>query len=328
MKKIYTKLALLVVLFVGYNKAEAQQEYMITQYMYNGLSLNPAYAGIHKGISVSALWREQWVAIDGAPSTQLLSVHSPLNYRQASLGALLYRDQVGVKTEYTGYFSYAYRVRVSEEASLSLGLQGNLHQFSNDTQALMNQDGVISNTNTSDPLYGAFLDENLGFKWNFGTGILFHSDRYYVGVSIPQILKKKFFNSDSIEASINPRLQQHLFATAGYVFNTEGSLVFKPNILAKYVKNAPFEMDLNLNVLVSRILWLGTSLRTHLGSSEEKNSIFESISGLVALQITPQMQVGYAYDFTTTDISTNSHEVMLNYIFNLPTNKILTPRYF
>lgn len=327
MKKTYTKLMLMLILMVGFGAAQAQQEYMITQYMYNGLSLNPAYAGIHEGISVSGLWREQWVAIDGAPSTQLLSIHSPLNYRQASVGALLYRDKVGVKTEHTGYFSYAYRVQLTANAKLSMGLQANVHQFNNDASALESQNGVVSNADPNDPLYSSFLSENVGMKGNFGAGLLLHSDRYYVGVSIPQLLRSKLFK-DGISGENNPRLQQHLFATAGYVFNTENDLVLKPNLLMKYVKNAPLELDLNMNVLVSNILWLGASFRTHLSQSEEKGSIFESISGLVALQITPQMQVGYAYDFTTTALNTDSHEIMLNYIFNLPTNKILTPRYF
>ncbi len=306
-----------------------QQEQMITQYMYNGLSLNPAYAGIHQGISISGLWREQWVAIDGAPRTQFVSIHSPLNYRSASLGALLYKDQTGVKTEYTGYFSYAYRIRFVDGSKLSLGLQANLHQFSNDAGALEEQRGLSSNSDTSDPLYNAFLNENLGFKWNFGAGVLWHSEKHYIGISVPQILSKRFFKrSADLSDELNPRLKQHFFAAAGYVIKTSKNFVIKPNLLFKYVESAPAELDLNMNVLVSEALWLGTSLRTHLGQSDEKTSIFESISGLIALQINPQFQLGYSYDYTITDINTNTHEVMLNYIFNLSNRKIKTPRYF
>ncbi|MGB3464300.1 MAG: PorP/SprF family type IX secretion system membrane protein, partial [Cyclobacteriaceae bacterium] len=168
--RIFITLMMLVV-FGGY-QANAQQEYMITQYMYNGLALNPAYAGIHGDVSVGALWREQWTAIDGAPNTQLLSIHSPLNYRYASLGAVLYRDVVGVKTEYTGYFSYAYRIQVGEESKLSMGLQMNLHNFSNDLSRLGNQRGLLQQTNTSDPVYQQFVSDNLGWKWNFGAGMM------------------------------------------------------------------------------------------------------------------------------------------------------------
>ncbi|MEL7148711.1 MAG: type IX secretion system membrane protein PorP/SprF, partial [Bacteroidota bacterium] len=318
MKRKLIVLALMMITLTSL-KVEAQQEYMITQYMYNGLALNPAYAGIHKGISVGALWREQWTAIAGAPNTQFFSIHSPLNYRYASLGAVLYRDELGVKTEYTGYFSYAYRIKVGAESQLSMGLQLNLHNFSNDIQRLFNQSGLIQATDLSDPLYQAFEEDNLGFKWNFGAGLMLHSDRYYVGVSVPQIINKKFFENvaDNVESS---RLVRHLFVSAGYVLNTNSDIVLKPNILFKAVQNAPVEFDLNLNALLAKVLWLGVSLRSELSQATEKKAgPLESISGLIAIQATPQFQIGYAYDFTTTSINTNTHEIMLNYIFNLPT---------
>ncbi len=327
MKKILKLLILSAVILVS-TKSYGQQEFMITQYMYNGLSLNPAYAGIHEGISVSALWREQWVAIPGAPSTQLISIHSPLNYRPASVGALLYRDVNGVKTEYTGYFSYAYRIRITKKTKLSMGLQFNIHSFQNDINRFLNQPGLAQQTDPDDPLYSEFLGDQLGTKWNFGTGFMLHSDRYYVGISIPQLLNRDFFKDVPIEVT-SSRLVRHLFISAGYVFNTNSNLVLKPNILVKAVKNAPIEFDVNMNALLSNILWLGVSLRSELGSSSEKKfGPIESVSGLVALQLTPQLQLGYSYDFTTTAINTNSHEIMLNYVFSLPTTKILTPRYF
>ena len=319
---------MLVAVVIISTKTYGQQEYMITQYMYNGLSLNPAYAGIHEGISGSMLWREQWTAIEGAPSTQLISLHSPLNYRPASIGALIYRDVVGVKTEFTGYFSYSYRIRITEKTKLSMGLQFNIHNFKNDINRFLNQPGLAQQTDPNDPLYSAFLDDQIGTKWNFGTGFMLHSDRYYVGLSIPQLINRDFFKDlpGDVESS---RLVRHLFVSAGYVFNTESKFVVKPNILVKAVQNAPIEFDMNMNVLVSNVLWLGVSLRSEFSSSSEKKAgPLESISGLLALQLTPQFQIGYAYDFTTTSINTNSHEIMLNYIFALPTTKILTPRYF
>lgn len=318
---------LLLMTFGGF-QVHAQQEYMITQYMYNGLALNPAYAGIHEGVSVGALWREQWTAIDGAPSTQLLTIHSPLNYRYASLGAVLYRDVIGVKTEYTGYFSYAYRIKVGQNSKLSMGLQMNTHHFNNDINRLENQTGLAQQTNISDPLYQEFTSENLGFRWNFGTGFMLHSDRYYVGISVPQILNKKYFGDLPTDVK-SSRLVRHLFVSAGYVFNTDSNLILKPNLLIKAVKNAPVEVDVNMNALLAKILWVGMSLRSELSQGDQKKfGPIESISGLVALQINPQMQIGYSYDFTTTSLNTNSHEIMLNYIFNLPTDKIKTPRYF
>lgn len=326
--KIKSMIAGILLMFIGCFSASAQQEYMITQYMYNGLALNPAYAGIHGDLSVGALWREQWTAIDGAPSTQLLTLHSPLKHRYASLGAVLYRDVVGVKTEYTGYFSYAYRIKLNRTSSLSMGLQMNLHNFSNDLSRLADQRGLLQQTNTSDPVYQQFVSDNLGFKWNFGAGLMIHSDRYYLGVSVPQMLNKLYFDEtpENVESS---RLVRHLFVTAGYVFNTGSDLVLKPNVLVKAVENAPVEFDLNLNALLSKVLWLGVSLRSELSEGTEKKAgPLESVTGLMALQVSPQFQIGYSYDFTTTAINTNTHEIMLNYIFSPKSEKILSPRYF
>ncbi len=327
MKKII-KFSIVLFILVIAGKSYGQQEYTITQYMYNALPLNPAYAGIHKGVSVSGLWREQWTAIAGAPSTQFISIHSPLSHRYASIGAVLFKDTRGVKTEYTGYLSYAYRIRVSEKSQLSFGLQLNMHNFSNDIARLENQTGLLQNTDRTDPLFQAFANDELGFKFNFGTGVLLHSDRYYLGASIPRLINSNFF--EGLDTSIeSPRLLRHLFVSGGYIINTKSNLVLKPNFLFKAVQNAPVEFDLNLNALLAKVLWLGVSFRSELSQSDQKLAgPVESIAGLVGLQINPQLLIGYSYDFTTTSISTNTHEIIVNYVFNLPTNKILTPRYF
>ncbi len=327
MNKILKSLIIMIALLLTGN-VYGQQEYTITQYHLNALPLNPAYAGIHKGVSVSALWREQWTAIAGAPSTQFFSIHSPLSHRYASLGAVLFKDTRGVKTEYTGYLSYAYRISLNQTTQLSFGLQLNMHNFSNDISRLENQRGLIQNTDTSDPLFQAFANDELGFKFNFGTGILLHSDKYYIGVSVPRLLNSKFF--DNLDTSVeSPRLLRHLFLSAGYVINTNSDVVLKPNLLFKAVQNAPVEFDINLNALLAKVLWLGVSFRSELSQGSEKLAgPIESVAGILGIQVNPQLLIGYSYDFTTTAISTNTHEITLNYIFNLPTNKILTPRYF
>ncbi|MBV6646432.1 MAG: type IX secretion system membrane protein PorP/SprF [Cyclobacteriaceae bacterium] len=302
MKRILIKIAFLGLLLAGLS-AKAQQEFMITQYMYNGLAMNPAYAGIHEGISLSFLTRHQWVGIEGAPTTQLVSIHSPLNYRPVSLGAVLYRDQLGVKKEHTGYFSYAYRIRIKDDIKLSFGLQANFHQI--------NQNFILGAADDpNDPL----LQSDNSMKFNAGSGLLLHSNRFYVGFSVPQMLKTKF---GSQELNSSSRLVRHYYLTAGVVFGISETLMLKPNILVKAVENAPIQADLNLNALISNILWVGVSHRWK-----------ESFDGLVALQISPKLQLGYAFDFTNSDLNSTSHEVMLNYIINLPSTKILTPRYF
>lgn len=284
-------------------KIQGQQQFMITQYMYNGLALNPAYAGIHDGVSASFLTRHQWVGIEGAPSTQLVSVHAPLQYKPISLGALVYRDVIGVRKEHTGYFSYAYRIRIKGDTKLSFGLQANVHQLNQDfTQGEADDPG--------DPL----LNDDNSVKINAGSGIMLHSKKFYVGFSVPQMMKTKFGSNSLVT---NSRLVQHYYVTAGYVIAFPNDIILKPNILIKAVGNAPAQLDLNMNVLLKRVLWLGVSHRWK-----------ESFDLLAAFQISPQMQIGYAFDLNNNDLSRTSHELMLNFIVDFPTSKILTPRYF
>lgn len=283
--------------------ARGQQQFLITQYMFNGLALNPAYAGVHDGLSISALSRHQWVGMDGAPNTQFISAHSPISYRPIALGAVIYRDVIGITKEHSATFSYAYRIKIADKTRLSFGIQASVRQLSQNF-------GYSAADDPNDPLLS--VDNSL--KFNTGTGLLLHSDRFYVGVSVPQLLRNKFgsrqLNSDS-------HLERHYYATAGYVFQLTPQLMVKPNVLFKAVGGAPAQVDLNLNALIAEVLWLGVSNRSK-----------SSYSALVGFQISPQMQFGYALDFANKSMGSTSHEFMLNYVISMPGNKILTPRYF
>lgn len=284
-------------------KSHGQQQFMITQYMYNGLALNPAYAGIHDGVSASFLTRHQWVGIEGAPSTQLVSIHAPLKYKPISLGALVYRDVIGVRKEHTGFFSYAYRISLNGNTKLSFGLQANIHQ--------LNQDFNVGEADDPrDPL----LNDDNSVKFNAGSGLMLHSSKFYVGFSVPQMLRSKF---GSAQLPTNSRFIQHYYITAGYVFGFPNDIILKPNVLLKAVKNAPAQLDINMNVLLKKVLWLGVSYRWK-----------ESYDLLAAFQLGPRMQVGYSFDLNNNELSRTSHELMLNFIVDFPTSKILTPRYF
>ncbi len=299
MKKLFV---IILIITVGLQKVNAQQQFMITQYMFNGLAMNPAYAGIHDGVSASFLTRHQWVGIEGAPTTQFFSIHSPMKYHPVSVGAVFYRDEIGVKKENTGYFSYAYRIGLTKKIRLSLGLQANMHQI--------NQDFIIGAAD--DPNDPRLVDDS-AMKFNAGSGFLIHSDRFYLGFSVPQLLKNKF---GSQELSLG-RLVQHMYVTGGYVFLLNNGVVFKPNFLLKAVSNAPISLDLNANFLLKNVLWVGVNHRWN-----------ESFAALFALQIGPRMQLGYSFDLNSNDLNSTSHELMINYIVDFPTKKILTPRYF
>lgn len=303
MKSVSTYLITLSLLFSM--SVAAQQEFLTTHYMFNGLALNPAYAGVHDGVSASFLSRNQWVGFEGAPSTQVATIHSPLSGRPVSLGAALFRDQLGLSTEYGAYFSYAYRIPITKELKLSMGLQFSTHSFA--VEYSQAENGVFD------------AGDNLGdiseFKWNVGSGALLHTDRLFVGFSVPQMLNKSV-GVPNPDGNFS-QLVRHYYLFAGYAFSLGRNMVLKPNVLVKSVGNAPAQIDLNANLLINSFLWVGASYRSK-----------DSIDGILGFQITPQLLVSYATDFSLTDIDNQSHEIMINYIFELPTKKILTPRYF
>lgn len=299
----YFKTMLLIALLIP-SGVVAQQEYMVTHYMFNGLGLNPAYAGVHDGLSTSFILREQWVGIEGAPSTQVASIHSPLRNQPVSLGAVLYRDKLGLSTEYGGYFSYAYRVRVSHDFRLSMGLQASAHNYTIDY--------AQANSGIND-------NEGLGnvsqMLWNIGAGLMLHSDRAYLGFSSPQLMNKQLEMGDPDGQFTN--LVRHFYLSAGYAFDIGFDSVLKPNVLLKSVPGAPIQVDINANLLIKSLVWVGASYRS-----------LDSIDALIGLQVSPQLMFSYATDFTLSEVDAQSHEIMLNYIFELPARKILSPRYF
>ena len=300
------KLLVITILFSLTWTVKGQQQVQFTQYMFNQLALNPAYAGIHEGISASFLLREQWVGFEGAPSTQTLSVHSPLLFRPISLGALFVRDKIGITETNNANLMAAYRIKVGETLRLSMGIQSNFTFYNADYNVNGSVDPTLANA------------ANSLFRFNFGTGVMLHSDKLYLGVSTPQFLNQEV---DPNNPDARGEFVRHYYISGGYVFPIAPHVLLKPNFLLKAVGGAPLQADLNLNVLFSGILWLGASYRS-----------LDSFDALVQLQITKRFQVGYAFDFFTTtqikDVSAGSHEIMINYIFELPKTKILTPRYF
>ena len=308
MKRYIIKAIIAGVLIQGIQtRLMAQQEAMFTQYMFNGLLINPAYAGSHNNLSMSALFRTQWVGLDGAPSTQSFSAHSPLGSSRVSMGMSFLHDKIGIFDQYGMFSSYSYRIPLNEEQDFFLyfGLQGG---FSSYTIAY----SIVS---ASDPVYNSGDIREL--YPNVGTGLYLASKRFYFGASVPQLLTAKNIGYEG------PLLEQvyHLFISTGYVFDLNKSLKLKPNILLKAVEGAPAEMDINLNMLIKEVLWAGLSWRS-----------MDSFDALFQIQINERMQFGYSYDFITlTDIkrvSAGSHEFNLNYMLSFNKRRIITPRYF
>jgi type IX secretion system PorP/SprF family membrane protein len=298
-----------IILTLSLSGLKAQQQVLFTQYMFNMLPLNPAYAGIHDGISMSFLLREQWVGLEGAPQTQTFSIHSPINFRPIAIGATVIHDKIGFTTQTGLQFNYAYRIKIGKKSKFSMGLQGTIHNY-------QSNDASSASVNITDPSL-ANLSE---FNPNVGAGVMFYNDRFYAGLSLPQMLNYTVGNELGT-TDADSKIVRHYFFTTGYVFNIGEGVKLKPNIMFKAVQGAPMQLDLNANVLLRELLWVGLSYRS-----------LDSFDALVQFQVSPRFQIGYAYDFaTTTDlrrVNSGSHEILINYVIYLRPQKIKSPRYF
>ena len=294
--------------------AQAQQDVLLSQYMFNHLLINPAYSGSKDYMMATLLYRNQWVKWDNAPTTQVASLHGPLGITNLGWGALISHDHEGVTDRTDFYANAAYHLKVGERLKLGMGLR-----FGASYWVRKNSDLIYWDAN--DPKFAG--DETSHILPNVGAGLYLYSNRFYAGVSAPEVLsydpdKSLTVNSDDLKEI--PRQVRHYFMTTGVALPVHPDVVLRPSILAKYTPNAPVEFDFNLNVLLANILWIGGSYRTE-----------DAAVAMVEIQLSRKLRLGYAYDFTLTDIkdySTGSHEIMLSYDFGYDIMKIKTPRYF
>ena len=300
----------------------AQQEAMYSQYMFNMMSVNPAYAGSRDVLSATGLYRQNWVGIAGAPTTQTITMDAPLSRERIGVGFQAFNDQVGEMNSTGFYATYAFRVKVSQKATLSLGLQAGATNFR----------ANFRDIKTGLPTDPAFSQNVNTFLPNFGTGIYFSTDKFYLGVSVPQLIRGKF---NEFSASDLSRQQRHFFAMAGTVVRLSNTLALKPSILAKAVAGAPVAVDVNANLWIRNRLSLGASFRTSNFKFDNQQPIDhrlgDALVGMVEVQLNDQLRFGYAYDYMLNglqNVQTGSHELMLRYEFGYHKSKILTPRYF
>jgi type IX secretion system PorP/SprF family membrane protein len=296
------KIVIISFLFLAgsYSSSYAQFEAGYTQYMFNGLAINPAYAGTHQSLSMSILTRFQSLGVEGTPNTQTFSAHSGIKGKKIGLGLMVITDQVGVTRQSGFYGSFAYKVKF-KKSTLSMGLQGGATSVtSNYSQLLIKQPG--------DPLVAGDIKE---IQPNVGAGVYYYAKNYYVGLSMPQMI-------DELNANITQI--KPIILTGGYVFKLNDALMLKPNLLVRVVEQQLVEFNYNMNLLIHEVLWVGVSYRPT-----------SSLSVLLELQITNQLRFGYAYDYTLSEfrtVDTGSHEIMLNYQLRFSKNKVVNPRYF
>ncbi len=290
-----------------------QQDILVSQYMFNHLLLNPAYAGSKDYMMATLLYRKQWVDFKGAPTTQVATLHGPVGLTNFGWGASISHDKIGVTDRTDAYLNAAYHLPVGPKMKLSLGLRAGGGYYS-----YKNSDLIYWDSN--DPLFAG--DKTSKFIPNIGAGAYLYTDKFYAGVSVPNVISYDTTKVLSLDMSGNvvPNQVRHYFATAGVALEVNPDVVIKPSVLVKYVQNAPVEADFNVNVLFAQVLWVGGSYRTG-----------DSFVALLELQLTKKFRLGYSYDFTTTDVknySAGSHEIMIGYDFGYDIMKVKTPRYF
>lgn len=289
--------------------AKSQQDAMYSQYMFNMLAVNPAYAGNREVLSITGLTRAQWLGIDGAPVSGTLSLDMPISKKNIGLGAQLFTDKIGVTSSSGFYLSYAYRIHL-RKSTLAFGLQGGLiHYTANYVQLQLNRN-MVSGLDQS-------FQENVSVLMpGAGAGFFLSDDKYYVGASIPNLLNSYITSSSQLKVN----RYDHLFMMCGYVFSLGENYNLKPSTLLKCVKGAPVEWDINLNLWIHNKVALGISYRTH-----------DAAVAMIELQASDKFRIGYAYDYTVTALQhfhSGSHELLLRFEFGYSNEKILTPRYF
>lgn len=299
------KIILSVLLFAGV-VSYAQQDSQFTQYMYNTINVNPAYAGSRGVMSVFALHRSQWVGLDGAPTTNAISINTPLNSSKLGLGVSIINDKIGPVHENTISADLSYSVPTSETFKLSFGLKATANLFDLDVSRL--------NPVDDDP---SLHDYNNKFSPNIGAGLYLHSSKAYVGFSVPNFIESNRY--DSNEVAINKE-KINYYLIGGYVFDLNSYIKFKPAFLTKMVKGAPLQVDLSGNFMFNDKFMVGMAYRWSA-----------AISAMVGMQVSDGLYIGYGYDLDSTKLdnyNSGSHEVFLRFELFKNNDKITTPRFF
>ena len=285
----------------------AQQLPQFTQYMYNTISINPAYAGSRETLSVVGLHRSQWVGLEGGPTTQTLSIHTPLRNEKIGLGLSIINDELGYENLSYIYGDFSYTIQTSEKAKLAFGLKAGFTSYSLDPEYRQSQ--------IDDPTIRGIED-----RWspNIGAGVYWNTNRWYLGLSAPRILTTNNNREEGYQAL--ERISYYF--TGGYVFDLGESTKFKPAMLLKATNGAPLSFDVTANFLFNEVFWIGGSYRINERAS--------AIGGIADFQISKQFRIGYAYEYPLSDLrpyTSGTHEVLIMFeVFK--SKRVKSPRYF
>lgn len=296
MKSFKIHIAILLFLLIGM-KGFSQQDPMYTQYMNNPLSVNPAIAGSRDISSLTGVFRKQWVGIEGAPTTSSLSYNSLVKKYDFGLGATLLYDALGPVSQTGLFVDYAYPIRFENGKVLSLGLKGGFSLFDINTNSLRYNDAGDQQISITDESY---------FLPNFGIGAFYHTEDFYLGFSVPKLIRNTFDKSGT-DLSYLDREEMHMFLMSGYIFKLTEDIDFKPSFITRYASGSPLSIDLTATVMLMDKIWLGAMYR-----------FGDSFGGLIRWQVNQKIHIGYSYDMshnTLKAFNSGSHEIFIGIDF-------------
>ena len=300
-----------ILTFIGFSFAQQDAEY--SMYRFNGLYINPAYAGSHDVLNTMVIYRAQWVKMPGMPQSGSFAIHSPLKNDRIGLGMIYSYDRIGVTQTHSVNADFAYRIPIGKKKKvrLCIGISAGVTNYSSNLND-------VATTDANDPNFTGNVN-----RWlpNVGFGIYAYSDKFFVGVSLPHILANKLNGSNSVFSMSTTVARQyyHLLFTGGYVFSIGKKVKFVPSVMMKYVPvHAPITFDFNVAFIFIDRIWLGAGYRLN-----------DSYSFMLAANVTKQLRIGYCYDLTVSSLSrytSGSHEVMASFDFDFSKGKVVSPR--
>lgn len=320
-KKILTAGLLQLVFGLAYGQQDAQ----FSQYMFNGIYINPAYAGYREQLNVHAFYRSQWTGINGAPQTMSVAVDAIANNGNVGLALQLSSDRLGAQRNESAYASYAYRIRTNADGSSRLAFGVGVGAVQ------LGINGALLNPN--DPEISQPLGMQSTIVPDARAGVYYSSDRFYAGLSADNLISQYI---DIDRYAFIPKPKPHYYLTAGALFPMSQQILLKPSFLLKDDRGGPTSLDINAFLIMADRIWIGGSYRTGVKLYNKdylQNDLSSLNSAVAAIQVfaTSNLRIGYAYDFSIGPLQSYSggtHEISISYFFNKRNARMLSPRYF
>jgi type IX secretion system PorP/SprF family membrane protein len=296
MKKLNPTLSLAVIV-ISTMTCFSQQRPVQSLYMFDPLLINPAYAGTQVQLSATAIYRNQWVNLEGAPKTLTATIHSGFYKAKMGLGLIITNDQIGIHNDFSLYGVYSYKIQFPNKGILSMGLQGGFNNLKSDYN-------LLTLKNLSDPNLSGVITR---FTPNVGAGVYYRQSNFYAGLSAPQIIENVVYNLETNGQAVQ---QRYYYLFGGFSKQLGKNVTLIPSTLIRFQDQAPLSFDINTTAVFYNSVGLGVSYRLE-----------EGVVALFELQINDNFHVGYAYDFTASALnrfSNGSHEIMINYRIKIP----------